>query len=94
MVRTFFLVTGSMSCLRLLLKVLQSRWVKKVSCGVRSLFAASAVLNMLDSPSPIFNLFILVASVVVLAFALKLAAECRLSESGPYPLWEARMLAL
>jgi len=49
---------------------------------------------MLDSPSPIFNLFILVASVVVLAFALKLAAECRLSESGPYPLWEARMLAL
>ena len=94
MVRVFFLVTGSISCLRLLVKVLQSRWAKKVSCGVMSLFAVSAVLNMLDLPSPIFNLFILVTSVVILAFALKLASECSLSESGPYPLWGSRMLAL
>ncbi len=94
MVNTFFLVTGSMSCLRLLVKVLQSRWAKNVSCGVMSLFAVTVVLIMLGPPSPIFNLFILVASAVVLAFVLKLAAECSLSESGPYPLWGSRMLAL
>ncbi len=94
MVNTFILVTGSMSCLRLLVKVLQSRWAKKVACGVMSLFAITVTLITLGPPSPIFNLFIFVNSAVILAFALKLAKECRLSKSGPYPLWGSRMLAL
>jgi len=94
MARTFILVTGSMSCLRLLVKVLQSRWAKTLSCGVMALFAVTVVLSFLGLPSPIFNLFILVASAVVLAFVLKFAAGHSLSESGPYPLWGSRMLAL
>jgi potassium efflux system protein len=94
MVNTFFWVTGSMSCLRLLVKVLQSRWAKKASCGVMFLCAVTVVLNLLGPPAPIFNLFILVASAVILVLALKLAAECSLSESGPCPYWGARILAL
>jgi len=93
MARTFFLVTGSMSCLRLLVKVLKNRWAKKVSYGVMSLFAITIILIMLAPPDPIVNLFILVASAVILVFALKLAAESSLSESGPYPFWGSRMLA-
>jgi len=94
MVGAFFMVTGSMSCLRLLVKVLQSRWAKMVSYCVMSLFAVTMVLNMLTPPAPIFNLFILVASAGVLAFAIKLSAESSLSESGPYPFWGSRLLAL
>ena len=94
MVNTFFWVIGSMSCLRLLVKVLQSRWAKKVSCGVMFLCAVTVVLNLFGLPSPIFNLFIVVASAVILVFALKLAAECSLSTIGPYPLWGSRALAL
>jgi len=94
MVNTFFSVTGSMSCLRLLVKVLQSRLAKKVACGVMFLYAVTVVLNMLGPPAPIFNFFILVASAVILAFALKLAAENSLPEGGPYTYWGSRMLAL
>ena len=94
MVNTFFWVIGSISCLRLLLKVMQSRWAKKVSCGVMFLYAVTVVMNMLSPPAPIFNLFILVASAVILAFSLKLAAELSLSENGPYPFWASRMIAL
>ena len=94
MVTTFMMFIGSMSCLRLLVKVLKSSWAKKLSGGVMSLFAITVTLIMLGPPSPIFNLFIVVASAVILAFALKLAAECSLSKSGPFPLWGSRALAL
>ena len=94
MVTTFILFVGSMSCLCLLVKVLKSSWAKKLSIAVMSLFACTMTLILLGLPSPIFNLFIVVASAVILVFALKLAAECNLLTIGPYPLWGSRALAL
>ena len=94
MVEAFVLVLGSMSCLRLLLKVLHNRWAKVISSGVMSIFAITLTLMMTGLPAPIFNLFIMLASTLSLVLALKLIKECILSKSGPQPLWVSRALAL
>ncbi|MGW8313577.1 MAG: mechanosensitive ion channel family protein [Desulfuromonadales bacterium] len=94
LVLTLLIVIGSMSCLRLLVRVLDGGWEKKVSCGVMSFYAITALLIMIEVPAPIFNLFILIASIVTLTFSIKWIREYRLSGSGSYPLWGARVLAL
>jgi small-conductance mechanosensitive channel len=94
MVNAVILTVGSMSCLRLLLKVLQSDWAKEVFCGVMSLYALTVVLVMTGVPAPIFNLMIVIASAGALAFAYKWTVKCRIDKCGPYPLWGTRVLAL
>jgi len=94
LVLTLMIVIGSMSCLRLLVRVLEGGWAKKVSCGVMSFYAITALLIIVEVPAPIFNLFILMASIVTLTFSIKWIKEYWLSESGSYPLWGTRALAL
>jgi potassium efflux system protein len=94
LVLAFLIVIGSMSCLRLLLRVLEGGWAQKVSCGVMCFYAITVLLIMIEVPAPIFNLFILIASIVTLTFSIKWIREYRLSESGSHPLWGAWALAL
>ena len=93
-VTAFVMITGSMSCLRLLFRVLKNRWARKVSLAVMSLFSMTIFLIMAGLPVPIFNLFIFVSSVLALAFTCITAVELKEAKSGSSHLWVVWVLSL
>ncbi len=87
-------IIGGIACVRLLGSVLEQPWRKRAAYGFMTGYVITVILIAAGLPSPLFRLYIFVASFAALRFCLRWTRESAGLNEPPCYAWSLRMIAL